>query len=317
MYCNIAIADGFTSCHNIMERSDSEDDDDDKNSSGDSRHLLPDSSNSAVYNILLIGASQNGKSALANFLVTGKSNMQIKNQTFQVGTGLRACTQRINSEIVTWKHRYLPEEAQTQEILEGKINTKPYVKTTGHSFKIIDTPGIGDANKEKEEEHMEMLYSALKKMRDDGEELSLALFVVKYPPFITKEYVEDIRFYRKLLPQLMQNNVMLAVTAVKNDPEWVEEQKVSGVDPKKNIEDIRQLVTDKLGKESPVAVVTLKSSYLSSDEKAAHQARNTIFEDCIILPKVPLHELRMPKTNKQLADDSRTLECLKGIKKAY
>lgn len=125
----------------------------------DSSHLIPHIIEPKVLNILLIGASQNGKSALANFLVTGKSNVQNNNRFFQVGSGMAACTQQMLSQTVTWNHKHLPKMARKREILESDEMIQHSIWIARYSFRIIDTPGVGEANKTMEE-HMKMLIAS-------------------------------------------------------------------------------------------------------------------------------------------------------------
>lgn len=120
------------------------------------------------------------------------------------------------------------------------------------------------------------------------------------------------------MPEIMQNNAILVITAVKHETDWEIEQMVSGIAPEENYAKIQRVVTEKLGKDSntPVTYIEVNSLFKpgSCDARAALQARNRIFEECLTAPKVALSEIRLPKTNKPLADDSRRLERLKDKK---
>jgi predicted GTPase len=271
----------------------------------------------SVRNILLIGASQNGKSALANFLASGLSTRKNKSCAFTVGTGIKACTKEMKSETASWTRKYLPKEAQTKAIITNKKEAIKHEKTAQYQFRIIDTPGIGDSDKVMEERNMTMLYRELKRMRDSGEQLSLALLVVKFPPFLDANYEANIRFYQKMLPAIMQRNVMLVITAVKNDEDWLEEHKVGGKHPEQTIEEVVTWVTKMLGKDTSMRTVMLNSLFLpnTADEADALEARESIFEDCVNLPSVPLNDLRLPKTSMRLVNDAKALERLDGTKK--
>ena len=269
-----------------------------------------------VRNILLIGASQNGKSALGNFLVTGKA--MDNSPVFRIGNGTASCSTNWTSKPTEWKYRYLPPEVlkQRQIYVDCDEATK-HEKQTLCKFQIIDTPGTGDVNVNNEETNMKLLYNSLKIMKDKQEKLALALLVVKYASFLNEELKANIIYYKKMLPEIMNANVYLIITNVENNETWINKQLKGGKPhPKSIIEKIQQEIQNWLETSSEVPMFTIDSMFdpESLEEQNAIKIRELLFATCVTTPSITLNGMRFPKTKQQLEKNKREIEKFEGQK---
>ena len=269
-----------------------------------------------VRNILLIGASQNGKSALGNFLVTGKA--LDNSPVFGIGDGTMSCTTKWNAVRTQWTYSYLPPEILKQHQIHANEETaKQYEKRKLCTFKIIDTPGTGDVNTDKEAENMELVYNKLKEMRDHQEKLALALLVVKYPPFLSEELKANINFYKKMLPEVLNLNVYLVITNVEDNEAWIKKQTKGGKKhPSVIIKEIQNKIRIWLDKSYEIPIVTIDSLFDSDtpEEQNAIRVRELLLATCVTSPGISLNGMRLPKTKQMLEEDKLTIEKLKGTK---
>ena len=269
-----------------------------------------------VRNILLIGASQNGKSALGNFLVTGKA--LDNSPVFGIGDGTMSCTTKLNAARAQWTYSYLPPEILKQhQIQDNEEEAKQHEKHKLCTFEIIDTPGTGDVNVNKEVENMELVYNRLKEMRDNQEELALALLVVKYPPFLSEELKANIIFYKKMLPEVMNLNVYLVITNVEDNEAWLKKQTKGGKkNPSTIIKEIQIEIQLWLEKNFEIPTVTIDSLFESDtpEEQNAVRVREILLATCVTSPGISLNGIRLPKTKRMLEEDKRNIEKLLGTK---
>ena len=277
---------------------------------------IPNSKDPTVRNILLIGASQNGKSALGNFLVTGKA--LDNSPVFGIGDGTVSCTTKWNAASTQWTYSYLPPEILKQRQIHANEETaKKYEKRKLCTFNIIDTPGTGDVHTDKEAENMELVYNRLKEMRDKKEKLALALLVVKYPPFLSEELKANINFYKKMLPEVMNLNVYLVITNVEDNEVWLRKQTKGGQkDPNAIIKEIQNKIQSWLDKSYEIPIVTIDSLFDSDtpEEQNAIRVRELLLATCVTSPGISLNGMRLPKTQKMLEEDKRNIEKLQGMK---
>ncbi|CAH6420381.1 Hypothetical protein UVM_LOCUS134 [uncultured virus] len=116
--------------------------------------------------VILVGPTQNGKSALGNLLVG--------HAVFDVGTGLTSCTRLPSCVDMDWRGRKA-------------------------GIRIVDTAGTGDTE-QREAEKMLELYRLLVDMHDSERPLCCVLIVCKYPSVLNDEYRKNLAFYRDLFP---------------------------------------------------------------------------------------------------------------------
>ena len=269
-----------------------------------------------VRNILLIGASQNGKSALGNFLVTAKAldNFPV----FGIGDGTVSCTTKWKAERTQWTYNYLSLEVLNQsQIHTNPKEAKKFEKQQLCTFQIIDTPGIGDVNVDKEAENMEHVYEELREMKNRQQELALALLVVKYPPFLSEELKANINFYKKMLPDIWNLNVYLVITNVENNEAWLKKQTKGGQkDPRTIVKKIQKEIQSWLEKSYDIPMVTIDSLFDSDspEEKSAVQVRELLLATCVNSPSISLNGMRLPKTKRMLEEDKRNIRELQGKK---
>ena len=272
---------------------------------------------STVRNILLIGASQNGKSALGNFLVTGKPLGD--HPVFAIGTGTLPCTAEWKAVKTQWtyQHSYSPTDVFNHFRNHANKGETKFENQKLCTFQIIDTPGTGDVNADKESENMELLYNRLKEMRDKQEHLALALLVVKYPPFLSEELKANINFYKKMLPNIWNRNVYLVITNVEKNEAWLGKQsKGVNKDPNTIIKEIQKEIQSCLKISDEIPTVTIDSKFDSDTPEATNavQIRELLLATCVTSPGICLNEMRLPKSKRMLEEDKRNINRLEGMK---
>eukprot|EP01117_Protostelium_nocturnum_P015050 TRINITY_DN5797_c0_g1_i1.p1 TRINITY_DN5797_c0_g1~~TRINITY_DN5797_c0_g1_i1.p1 ORF type:complete len:565 (-),score=87.61 TRINITY_DN5797_c0_g1_i1:386-2080(-) len=269
-------------------------------------------------NIILIGSSQNGKSALANFLLYGKQpeNPNPDDVIFVVGDGLTSCTSEPQSGFVEWEHRTpdlsddtrervieLAEsvkdsngEKDQSEQVQQKINWKVQKDT----IRILDTAGVSDSEG-KESQNMIKLYQELANITDENQELSCAALVIKFPQLLDKDYLDNLRFYKKLFPQLFDGgNVIIVVTDCNAENKaWKKKQARTGHPVEEVLKKMEQIFQNTLEIGHHIPMFTIDSFADPEDEKEdfqnAQNVRSLIFGRAFDVRGIKMKSLMFPK----------------------
>lgn len=253
--------------------------------------------------ILLIGPSQNGKSTFANFLVRGCSLYNQEAIIFPIGTGIEECTKNWDSRTIDW--------TDFSEEFKDKENASSEKITKNCTIRIIDTPGTGGTDEDNEEKNMQLIFDGLLKIRKSGQQkLSFVLLFVKYPQLLTNQLKRNIEFYKKMIPEIMNSNLILIITHVKQSKNWIAGQMIGGRPaPEVLFNKIREEVQQLMGLANNVLMMETIDSFCSSgseEEKHAIGVRMRILNKCtdVNTPGVSLNTLRLPKT-KQILDKDK------------
>ena len=126
--------------------------------------------------VVLIGSTGNGKSTLGNFLLDPSEEHTLDDPTFPVGK-----TNKPETKYVTVKS------------MDG--------------LTIVDTPGLNEGQCEDLERMI-----ALVKQLNELQSISACILCVKFDSKIDKQYKSTVEYYKRLLPQLFENNVLVVFT---------------------------------------------------------------------------------------------------------
>lgn len=272
-----------------------------------------------VRNIMLIGPSQNGKSSLANFLVSGKAlSDNPKDVLFPIGDGTTSVTKEFSVKAAEWTYKYLPpEHANTKGIL-GSVNAMAQFQICMQcTFQVIDTPGIGGSDEDAEQDAMTEVYDILHRMKKGGEKFSLALLVLKYPPFLDADLERHVKFYKKMIPDFMHSNLMLVVTDVHMSETWVRSKTRGGAHPPNEvIKSIRKKLQQWLDLKDLPPTFSIDSLFEkdTAESDNAVFVRTKIFEFCMKAPDVELRRVSLPKTTALLNADELKISLRRGQK---
>jgi len=253
--------------------------------------------------IVVVGPTQNGKSTLCNFLVTGKTEND-QEELFKSGQGVGSCTTEPFS--VRFKHS-----------IKKQIGLE---ETKERMFEIvcIDTPGAGDSRSNKEISNMRNLYKFIQDM-DGKDTIACILFVCKYGTIIDDNYRKLVRFYYKIFENLIRRNAILVVTNVqKNDKKWLRSNnEIKNVEI--TINTITKEITQALTMVSDVFTVDLdcKADAESLDETHAKKVRELIFSRCSTLKGIPKKYIQFVKPLTILQQNETTIKEIEGQIKAY
>lgn len=136
--------------------------------------------------LLMIGSTGNGKSTLGNFLLNpDDDHITGDNQAFKT--------------------------AQTNVPQTQKVDTKTFLHKESF-FTVVDTPGLNESD-DKDLEHMIDIIKLLQTMKSVG----ACVLCTKFDAKIDAQYRATIAYYRKLLPELFEKNVVVVMTSFATD----------------------------------------------------------------------------------------------------
>jgi len=225
-------------------------------------------------NILLIGASQHGKSALGNFIVKGKKP-KISDLLFPTGSGRKAHTKMIN-------YKYFTKSS----------NLALY----SSNYCVIDTPGLLDTDGQDNRNLLHLLY-ILKTKRI----FNAICVVVRYKVPLTEEFYTTMKFYIELLKNIVIRSGLLIVTDFPMSKTKIIQETEDGINLKLEIDEIQNQVEHITGVRLPVITIdskpededSLKSS-LASRQTILDVAstKNIVLPKLTIIPKLPIWVLQ-------------------------
>ena len=223
--------------------------------------------------IMLIGSTGNGKSTLGNFLLDPSPSH------------------------IYDKPSFLPAQSNMPETKEVKV-----VRGTNCPFHIVDTPGLNEGDSE-DLRHMMDIVQRLK----DLQSISACILCIKFDTKIDIQFRATIDYYRKLLPRLFEENVLVVLTNYCCDDRSLKMRKRRGIDDQKVIEgtisEIAKLFDPP--NESQLEYLCIDALPYGPEEKERNLTiRKAIFEKATSMPPVSVTNLKVMKTPalKQMHD---------------
>ena len=232
--------------------------------------------------ILLIGSTCNGKSALGNFLLDpSEEHIICKNPTFPVATS-------------------------------AAPKTKEVTVASKDGLTVIDTPGL---NQGECEDFVHMI--AIVKKLNELQSISACILCVKFDSRIDLQCKATSDYYKQLLPQLFENNVLVVFTNYCTDEKSKFQRKRQNICEERGVENmLREVCKGLLYRPAYFLIDALP---FDEEDCSLHEAtRSSILEFTRKLKPVCIHKsLKVLKTPAVVAEDRMKIEYVRGEIKGY
>ena len=231
--------------------------------------------------VVLIGSTGNGKSTLGNFLLDPSEEHILDDPTFEPGTTNK------------------PETKYVTVASEGDLT-------------VVDTPGLNESDHE-DFKHM----TAIVKQLNELQSISACILCVKFDSKIDSQYKTTVEYYKRLLPQLFENNVLVVLTNYCTDEKSKYQRKRQNIREETSVENTLGEVSK--GLLYPPGCFLIDALPLSEKERSEHEeTRSSILEFARKLKPVYVHKsLKVAKTAAVIARDKEEIEKVKGEIKGY
>ena len=243
--------------------------------------------------VLLIGSTGSGKSTLGNYLIDpSDSNMFSDHPVFEMAKTNLPQTQFVQ-----------------QKMAALKISERTFL-----DVQVIDTPGLNESS-EADLRHMIDMIEKLQKT----EEIKACILVVKFDAKIDAQYVATVKYYKNLLPQLFERNVIIVMTEYCTDMRSESLRQKKGVNPdevKRNT--LKQVVKTGCLNYRPM-IFTIDCLPFMELEEIEHSknVRMSILRYISQMPSVHTKNLRIEKTEYLKKKDKMMCGVLQGEIQGY
>ena len=248
-------------------------------SSNDSQNTQHNDDSDGSVAILLIGSTGNGKSTLGNFLLDPSEEHITSKTTFAVASS-------------------------------SKPETKEVASRCKDGLVVIDTPGLNEGDCE-DLEHMIDIVEQLIKQRS----ISACILCVKFETKMDTQYKATVKYYKRLLPRLFENNVLIVFTNYLTDGRSKFNRERRKVDEAV----VAQNAIDEVSLEFNPAYFLIDALPYGKEERDEHEATQRWILNYIKskMPPVNMEDLTVAKTDAVLKMDEKEIEASKGEIKGY
>ena len=200
-----------------------------------------------LMSVLLIGSTGSGKSTLGNCLLGSTKKYQ---EVFAIGRD---------------------GKPRTQNVKNGRCSIN---RGAGPPIllQVIDTPGLNESAV-KDLRHMIEIVETVR----SSEEITACVLCVKFGSQIDAQYTSTVRYYRELMPNLFETNVIIVFTDYSENPYEVQKRERAGIEPEivtRNA--IEEIVRNGRLSYSPVHFAIDSLPLMEEDEKVTAQTREAI-----------------------------------------
>lgn len=180
---------------------------------------------------------------------------------------------------------------------------------------IIDTPGLNEDDVH-DLKHMIQIVSALHSL--GGSELSACVLVVKFDSKIDTQYKATVRYYRDLLPQLFEKNVIIVMTMFDSSERAEQQRKLRGIDIDRiKSNTIREIVESGKLPFKPLLFMMNALPTTKEDVKMDIKERDSILDYISSLTPMSTKRLRVAKTARVREDDDKAIAAIDGEIESY
>ena len=175
---------------------------------------------------------------------------------------------------------------------------------------VVDTPGLNEDDVQ-DFKHMIQIVSALSHQEDM--EISACILVVKFDAKIDAQYRATVRYYRDLLPQLFEKNVIIVMTMVDTSDRGKRERDLRGID----FESMKQNVVKEIMEGGKLVfkpmLFTINGLPLSEEGfENDLRERDTILNYISSLTPISANKIRVAKTRGLRNEDEKRVFEING-----
>ena len=238
----------------------------------------------------MIGSTGNGKSTLGNFLLD-------PSKEHILGTKQAFARARDN----------MPE---TQFVKHISRNVHYNDGNNSLPITVIDTPGLNEDDVQ-DFKHMIQIVSMLHSTSDS--EVSACVLVVKFDAKIDAQYKATVKYYRDLLPQLFERNVIIVLTMFDSSDKAEQAREQRGIDINRiKLNTVREIMDSGNLQFKPMVFMINGLPLTDEDMNNDLQQRDAILGYISTLTPISTARLRVAKTARIRERDNVRIAAING-----
>ena len=175
---------------------------------------------------------------------------------------------------------------------------------------MIDTPGLNEDDVH-DLKHMIQIVSTLHSI--EHSELSACILVVKFDSKIDAQYKATVKYYRDLLPQLFEKNVIIVMTMFDSSEKAERERELRGIDVNRIRENTIREITESGKLPFKPILFMMNALPITEEERLTDlKERDSIMKYISLLSPTSTRSLRVAKTARLREDDEKAIAATNG-----